>query len=130
MTTTRTRLAVWQRAAIRAAEMATQKQTWSYGRPADANAVWAAGPGMPTYARYAEPGALAVVLVEWRRPEAFDDDDASTGGYFLALKGNDAVRVQAHVSVFRAEDGTLRLGRWDRELPRQVGAMVEAVRYW
>ena len=134
MTTTKTKLAVWQRAAIRAEEEASKGKTWTYGRKQDATAVWAAGPGMPTYTQYAEAGAVALVIVEWRRPEGFSDDDTSKGGYYLH-PGN-GVRVSAHASVHRAADGALTLGRWidedskPRELSPNIRAIVETVRDW
>jgi hypothetical protein len=135
-TGTTVRMPVWERAARQAEVLAARGQNWQMGKPGDATAVWAAGAGRPSYRILkAGEGAIAVVQVEWRRPEGFDDDDASTGGYLLHTKSG-TVRVAAHASVFREADGTVRLGRWisedgrPRELSAFVRAIVDEVRDW
>lgn len=123
---TTTRCSVWQRAAERAEELTASGKTYTLGKKTDARIVWAAGVGTPTHTKYAEPNAIAVVTVEWRRPEGISDDDLSTGGYILSPSG-DNVRVAAHTNVFRAADGSLTHGPWIGEdgQPRKLGSLAQ-----
>lgn len=122
MTTTINKTAIWHRAATMAMQVsaaAGKPQQYTFGKPRDARCLWANIAGTPECKEHGEPGAIAVVCVEWRKPESFGDDDASVSGYWLSPDGQTA-RCAAHASVHRNEDGTLRLGEWDIKPPQQI----------
>jgi hypothetical protein len=125
MTTTTTSMPVWMRGAMRC-EHLPAPGIWTWGAKDDRIAVWAAGPASDSYRKDAEPGAVAVVYYEWRKPEAFADDDLSAGGFYLLPDGA-TVRQQDHASVFCGGDG-LVLGRWSSG--GKTPAAAAEVREW
>ena len=125
---------VWKQAGLRAKDLAPNNQTWTYGKATDQHAMWAAGIGMASHTKFAEEGSIAVLMVEWRRKEAFGDDDKSLGGMYLNSKSG-MVRIQAVTNIFENADGSMSLGEWKIDgksikLPKNIQDAVNFEGSW